>query len=426
VILAGDRVARNMGARDGGGLHLDGCPSAVLERVVVDANIASHDGGGAWVQGTRLDLVACRITGNATGERGGGLRARGDSLRLVATVVAANRAAILGGGLALSECALEITNATLASNDGAASGLFLENAPTPGTLRNSIVAGNVRGGVAVSGGVPLVLDWNLFWQNGDLDRLGVEAGLHDLAADPLFAGAETLDFQLGLCSPALDSGDPAEAERDPDGSRNDRGAHGGPGAAPAAPARVAGLSAAGLGAEVRLAWSPSTAEDIASYIVFRATQVDFRPSAASFLAHVPAPETTWIDASPIAGARYVVVAVTARGHASGTSAPVQAAPPTDAGSRPPAFLLRPIAPNPANPGAWVTFDLPGPASVLVQIYSAQGRVVRSLGAAPYAAGTHRVHWDGRDAGGRSVASGVYWIRVATGSDHRTAKVVVVR
>lgn len=64
---------------------------------------------------------------------------------------------------------------------------------------------------------------------------GAFLGFGSLSADPQFLGAPDLQdfnafFRLGAASPARDAGNPAAAWNDPDGSRNDMGAFGGPGA----------------------------------------------------------------------------------------------------------------------------------------------------------------------------------------------------
>ena len=42
------------------------------------------------------------------------------------------------------------------------------------------------------------------------------------------------------------------------------------------------------------------------------------------------------------------------------------------------------------------------------------------------AGHHRVHWDGRDEEGRSLASGMYLYRLVTGEDALTRKLMLLR
>jgi len=42
------------------------------------------------------------------------------------------------------------------------------------------------------------------------------------------------------------------------------------------------------------------------------------------------------------------------------------------------------------------------------------------------AGAHEVHWDGRDASGADVASGIYFCRLADDEHQVTAKITVLR
>jgi endonuclease/exonuclease/phosphatase family metal-dependent hydrolase len=72
----------------------------------------------------------------------------------------------------------------------------------------------------------------------------------------------------------------------------------------------------------------------------------------------------------------------------------------------PARLL-PNAPNPFNPSTQLRFALDRAGEAALNVYDVAGRLVRSFPAAAYGAGTHEVTWDGRDATGRPVASGVY-------------------
>jgi hypothetical protein len=66
-----------------------------------------------------------------------------------------------------------------------------------------------------------------------------------------------------------------------------------------------------------------------------------------------------------------------------------------------------VAPNPANPGTYISYDLPGATRVVLRLVDVRGRLVRTLVDGWRPAGSHRAFWDGRDEGGRSAASGVY-------------------
>jgi hypothetical protein len=69
--------------------------------------------------------------------------------------------------------------------------------------------------------------------------------------------------------------------------------------------------------------------------------------------------------------------------------------------------LLPNVPNPFNPRTALRFELDVPARVELRVHDLRGRRVRVLEAGELPAGTHVRIWDGRDASGRDVASGVY-------------------
>jgi len=91
-----------------------------------------------------------------------------------------------------------------------------------------------------------------------------------------------------------------------------------------------------------------------------------------------------------------------------------------AGRRP--FLLRAARPNPFRDATSLGFDLPGEASVRMDVFDAAGRRVRTLATGRRPAGAHEVAWDGRDAAGRTVAPGVYFWRVRADGATRSGKV----
>jgi hypothetical protein len=93
---------------------------------------------------------------------------------------------------------------------------------------------------------------------------------------------------------------------------------------------------------------------------------------------------------------------------------------------PAADRLHPVRPNPFNPAARVGFTLASEARALVRVFDARGRQVRVLLDATLAAGRHDLVWDGRDAAGREVASGVYIVRLDGGGDPSTVRAVLLR
>jgi hypothetical protein len=94
---------------------------------------------------------------------------------------------------------------------------------------------------------------------------------------------------------------------------------------------------------------------------------------------------------------------------------------------PAAFALHAVRPNPARAATMFAFDLPAPAAATLRILDPAGRIVRTLAdGGSLAAGTHRVNWDGRDAAGSLVPSGVYFYRLETNTDRATRQMIVVR
>lgn len=85
-----------------------------------------------------------------------------------------------------------------------------------------------------------------------------------------------------------------------------------------------------------------------------------------------------------------------------------------------------LSPNPFNPSTRIEFTVSAPATVRVRVYDVSGRLVRSLVDEAVPAGVHAATWDGRDAHGATVASGVYFIRLDTGSETRVKKAVLAR
>jgi subtilisin family serine protease len=94
--------------------------------------------------------------------------------------------------------------------------------------------------------------------------------------------------------------------------------------------------------------------------------------------------------------------------------------------KPTVFMLHPNVPNPFVGTTMLRFDLPRDVHVTLNIYDVQGRLVQSLIDQGLTAGRYSIGWDGRDASGDRVASGIYYYRVDAGSWNDTQRMVVVR
>jgi len=83
-------------------------------------------------------------------------------------------------------------------------------------------------------------------------------------------------------------------------------------------------------------------------------------------------------------------------------------------------------PNPFNPTTRISYYVPTAGTVRVSIHSLTGRTVATLRSGHMEAGEHTATWNGRDATGGDVASGVYFVRVSYGQESVTSKIALVR
>lgn len=82
-------------------------------------------------------------------------------------------------------------------------------------------------------------------------------------------------------------------------------------------------------------------------------------------------------------------------------------------------------PNPFNPRTTIEFELHRAAPVTLAIFDARGRNVMRREFRGLDAGMHSLDWEGRDAQGRAVASGVYTVMVSTLDEIATRRAVLV-
>ena len=88
-------------------------------------------------------------------------------------------------------------------------------------------------------------------------------------------------------------------------------------------------------------------------------------------------------------------------------------------------------PNPFNPETWMPYELATDTDVRLTIYNAQGVVVRVLAlghqSAGYYTGRDRAaYWDGRNALGEQVASGIYFYQLETDEMSALRKMVILK
>ena len=91
--------------------------------------------------------------------------------------------------------------------------------------------------------------------------------------------------------------------------------------------------------------------------------------------------------------------------------------------------LLPNYPNPFNPETWIPYQLAEAADVVLTIYAVDGAVVRTLALGHQPVGIYQdksraAYWDGRNAQGEPVASGVYFYTLKAGEFSATRKMLI--
>ena len=96
---------------------------------------------------------------------------------------------------------------------------------------------------------------------------------------------------------------------------------------------------------------------------------------------------------------------------------------------PETFGLHPAYPNPFTSALILPMTMARPGMVRVHLIDLLGRTVRTLVDAPKAAGRYRLTWDGTDAAGHRLASGIYFahllaVEATTGQAHTSVQKVL--
>lgn len=177
--------------------------------------VGKKSGGGIFLTGIGT-IKNCLILSNYAGYYGGGLYV-GHQGSIYNSIIFNNISGKEGNGIFFNTANGEIINNTIIGNDvvisGDCRGLVLRN----NIIFNSHPNISFFDQASQTG---VTIDYSLF----DYD---IGFGTNNIIGDPEFL--DYVDFKLSPTSPGIDAGHPDDQYLDPDGSRNDMGAYGGPG-----------------------------------------------------------------------------------------------------------------------------------------------------------------------------------------------------
>ncbi|HPX67599.1 MAG TPA: T9SS type A sorting domain-containing protein [Candidatus Syntrophosphaera sp.] len=98
----------------------------------------------------------------------------------------------------------------------------------------------------------------------------------------------------------------------------------------------------------------------------------------------------------------------------------------DPGQMPAPAILAQNWPNPFNPRTSISFELRQPGQARLEIFDLRGRLVNTLLDKELGTGTYIEDWDGTDANGAPVASGVYFYRLSAGGTSVSRKMLLLK
>jgi len=96
------------------------------------------------------------------------------------------------------------------------------------------------------------------------------------------------------------------------------------------------------------------------------------------------------------------------------------------GGVPERFDLAPNYPNPFNGGTKIRYAVPRSATVSITVYNSLGQRVQTLVSARHEAGRYETAWQGVDASGRAMASGIYLLRIEADGFSAVRRMLLLR
>jgi hypothetical protein len=90
------------------------------------------------------------------------------------------------------------------------------------------------------------------------------------------------------------------------------------------------------------------------------------------------------------------------------------------------FRLKQNYPNPFNASTTIEFELASEEQVHLALYSAHGRLVKTVVENRLSPGRHRYRWDGTHENGEQLPSGIYFYKLLINEETHTRKMLLVK
>jgi hypothetical protein len=373
---------------DGGGIY---CTQSrlTIDNCIISYNVADDQGGGIFCDSSDIDIENCVFHGNSA-ETGGGIYVLSSSPSIAGCTFALNRSETHAGAIVADGAGVAVHRSIVAFNEGAGALSCLGSSTA--TLSCSNVYGN-------SGG-----DW-------DGCITGQDTASGNLSEDPLFCNADSSDFRIDLesfCAPA----------NSPCGLLI--------GGAPAVecltPVECWGFSAEATGDGILVSWNTSPGGRPLTFEVQKSGRAEgpFRTLAGE-VQRASLGRFEYRDCDVLEERVYWYRLIAENQFRRFVLGPVSAV--LEVASNRAAFSGN--YPNPFQATTRLYFQLDNAAHAIIRIYNSSGVLVREIAPGDLGSGVHTVDWDGRDAEGNVLSSGVYFCKFISDGTVSSSKLIVI-
>ena len=91
-----------------------------------------------------------------------------------------------------------------------------------------------------------------------------------------------------------------------------------------------------------------------------------------------------------------------------------------------ATILHSCFPNPFNPKATISFNIPYDDHVEIAVFNLKGQKVKTLLSEFRANGSHSIIWSGTDESGKLSSSGIFFYKIKTSKHIASGKIILLK